>query len=135
MAIERRDAPTVLVFSRQNTTTLDREIYAPASGLRRGAYVLADLGEGAPEIIMMASGTEVGLTVEAGVLLAAEGVNVRLVSFPSWELFSAQDPAYQEAVLSPGIAARLAIEKTHRAKRPDGRDLVGEHNNPTEMFC
>ncbi|MEJ2601302.1 MAG: transketolase [Anaerolineales bacterium] len=110
IAIERRHGPTVLVFSRQNTPTLDRSEYAPAEGLRRGAYILADLGDREPELILMATGTEVSLIVEAGARLAAEGVSLRLVSFPSWELFEAQDQAYRDEVLLPSVKARLAVE-------------------------
>ncbi|MEJ2710684.1 MAG: transketolase [Anaerolineales bacterium] len=110
VAIARRHAPTALVFSRQSVPTLDREKYAPASGLEYGAYVLSDLGDGHPDIILMACGSELGLIVEAGHRLAHEGLNVRLVSFPSWELFAAQDQAYQDAVLLPDVRARLAVE-------------------------
>lgn len=110
IAIERRHGPTVLVFSRQNTPTMDRSDYAPAEGLRRGAYVLADLGDREPELILMASGTEVSLIVEAGARMAAEGVNLRLVSFPSWELFEAQDQSYRDEILLPSVKARLAVE-------------------------
>ena len=110
LAVERRDGPTVLVFSRQNAPTLDRSIYAPAVELRRGAYVLADLGDYRPELILMASGTELGLVVTAAERLAAEGVNVRLVSVPSWELFEAQDLSYREFVLPPGVHSRIAVE-------------------------
>lgn len=110
VAIERRGGPTALILTRQDVPTLDRQVYAPASGLRRGAYVLADLGDGQPQLILMASGSEVSLIVQAGERLAAEGVNVRLVSFPSWELFKAQDKEYQESVLLPRVKARLAVE-------------------------
>jgi transketolase len=110
VAVERRHGPTTLIFSRQNTPTLDRSVYAPAEGLRRGAYVLADLGDADPELILMASGTEVSLIVEAGTRLAAEGVNIRLVSFPSWELFESQDQNYRNEVLLPAVKARLAVE-------------------------
>ncbi len=110
IAISRRDGPTALVFSRQNAPTLDREIFAPAQGVRYGAYVLADLGDGDPELILMASGTELGFTVRAGEILAADGINVRLVSFPSWELFEAQDSGYRNSVLPAHIPARLAVE-------------------------
>jgi transketolase len=110
VAIARRHGPTALVFSRQPVPTLDRSIYTEASGLQRGAYILADMGESAPEIILMASGSEVSLIVEAGLKLSMEGINVRLVSFPSWELFAAQDQAYREAVLPPALGARLAVE-------------------------
>ncbi len=116
VAIERRNGPTALVLSRQAIPVLDRSVLATAEGLRRGAYVLADLGGGRPQIILMATGSEVSLIVEAGYALAAEGYNVRLVSFPSWELFEAQDRGYQDEVLLPTVERRLAIE----AARPMG---------------
>lgn len=109
-AIARRNGPTALILTRQNVPTLDRAIYAPADGLHCGAYVLADMGEGEPELILMASGSEVSLIVKAGEFLAAEGVNVRLVSFPCWELFASQDIKYRQAVLPPHVTARLAVE-------------------------
>ena len=110
VAIARRNGPTALALTRQNVPTLDRDMFAPASGLHQGAYVLADLGDGTPELILMASGSEVGLIVEAGFTLMAEGVNVRLVSFPSWELFKQQSAAYRASVLLPNVTARLAVE-------------------------
>jgi len=110
VALERRNAPTLLALTRQNVSTLDRSVFAPAAGLERGAYVLADMGDAAPELILMASGSEVGLIVKAAAQLSAEGVSVRLVSFPSWELFTAQDEAYRLKVLPADITARLAIE-------------------------
>jgi transketolase len=110
VAISRRDGPTVLALTRQPLPTLDRNIYTPASYLHRGAYVLADSGDQEPELILMASGSEVNLILEAGTRLAAEGVNVRMVSFPSWELFAAQDQEYRDAVLPPQVRARLAVE-------------------------
>jgi transketolase len=85
-------------------------LYSPAEGLQRGAYILADIGDHDPEIILMASGSEVDLIIKAGERLAAEGKNVRMVSFPSWELFRRQEKSYQELVLNPKIKARLAIE-------------------------
>jgi len=109
-AIERRDGPTALSLTRQALPTLDRAQYGKAEGLHKGAYVLADLGGGEPEIILMASGSEVQLIVEAGEKLAAEGRSVRLVSFASWELFEGQSKSYQDEVLPKGIAARLAVE-------------------------
>jgi transketolase len=109
-AIHRRGGPTALLLTRQNVPTLDRSVYTPAEGLQRGAYVLGDLGEGDPELILMASGSEVGLIVKAGERLAADGVNVRLVSFPSWELFLTQENEYRESVLPGSIRARLAVE-------------------------
>lgn len=109
-AVARKHKPTLLALSRQAMVTLDRTAYAPAEGAARGAYVLADLGTGAPQAILMASGSELQLIVEAGKMLAAEGMAVRLVSFPSWELFAEQDAAYRESVLPAGIEARLAVE-------------------------
>jgi transketolase len=110
VAVERRHAPTLLALTRQNVPTLDRTHFAPAEGLERGAYILADLGEGEPELILMASGSEVGLIVEAGRQLAAQSIPVRLVSFPSWELFAAQGQEYRLKVLPESIKARLAVE-------------------------
>jgi transketolase len=110
VALARRHAPTALVFSRQNVPTLDREKFAPASGLENGAYVLADLGDGDPDLILMASGSELALIVSAGQQLAQEGFKVRLISFPSWELFAVQDQVYRDAVLPPQVHARLAVE-------------------------
>jgi transketolase len=110
VAIERRHGPTLLALTRQNVPTLDRNLYAPAAGLERGAYVLAEMGDSDPELILMASGSEVSLVVEAGMRLAAEAVSVRLVSFPSWELFNMQDQAYRESVLPKKIKARVAVE-------------------------
>ena len=112
VAIESQHRPAALVLTRQNLPTLERSAgaYASAAGLRKGAYVLKDYGTGQPQIILMASGSEVGLIVQAGQRLAEQGVAVRLVSFPSWELFVEQDPAYQAAVLPPQVTARLAVE-------------------------
>jgi transketolase len=110
VAIEDRQGPTALILTRQDLPVLDRAKLASAEGLSRGAYVLADLGEGEPQLILMASGSEVSLIVGTGELLANEGIGVRLVSFPSWELFVAQDPSYQVSVLLPHIKRRLAVE-------------------------
>jgi transketolase len=110
IAIENRHRPTALVLTRQNLPTLDRSQFASAEGVQRGAYVLADLGGGQPEAILMASGSEVSLIIEAGQRLVALGRSVRLVSFPSWELFTEQDQAYQDSVLLPEVCARVAVE-------------------------
>ena len=110
LAIGRRRSPTVLALTRQNVPTLDRNQFAAADGLERGAYILADLGNGNPTIILMASGSEVGLIVEAGRRLVVQGLAVRLVSFPSWELFAAQSQDYRNSVLPETIKARLAVE-------------------------
>jgi transketolase len=109
-AIRRRQGPTSLILTRQNLPTLDRKEFAPAKGLHKGAYILADLGKKAPEIILMATGSEVQLIIEAGKRLAKEGRGVRLISFPSWEFFEASTKRYQEEVLPPRIKSRLAVE-------------------------
>jgi transketolase len=109
-AVKRRNGPTALVFSRQSVPVLDRELYQSADELERGAYLLADLGDDDPELILMASGTEVDLIVKAGERLAAEGTNVRLVSVPSWEIFREQDDSYRSLLLPPEIRTRLAVE-------------------------
>lgn len=109
-ALERTTGPTALALTRQAVPTLDRDHFASAEGTRKGAYVLADLGEGKPQLILIASGSEVSLIIEAGERLVEKGHSVRLISFPSWELFSEQPIEYQEQVLSPNIPARVAIE-------------------------
>ena len=109
-AVLNQHGPTALILTRQNLPTLNRELYSDASLLQMGAYVLADIGDDQPELILMASGSEVSLIVEAGTRLAMEGVNVRLVSVPSWELFSKQDAAYRESVLPAAVSARVAVE-------------------------
>jgi transketolase len=102
--------PVALSLSRQALPTLDRTKYGPAAGLARGGYVLADAEGGAPDVILMASGSEVALCVEAAEKLAADGVKVRIVSMPCWELFEAQGPEYRESVLPPAVTARVAVE-------------------------
>ena len=109
-AIQHRNGPTALALTRQNLPILNRDIYSSAKGLIQGAYVLADLGDLEPEVILMASGSEVDLIVKAGERLAAEGVNLRLVSVPSWELFKGQDQTYRDLVLPPKIRKRVAVE-------------------------
>jgi transketolase len=110
IAITHRSGPTALVLTRQALPTLDRSLADAASELAKGAYVLSDFGEGEPDLILMASGSEVSLIYDAAAKLAVNGVNVRAVSFPSWELFEAQDEAYREAVLPKHIRKRLAVE-------------------------
>ena len=110
VALAQKDRPTCLVLSRQALPTVDRATHAPASGLARGAYVLADAQGGAPEVVLIATGSEVGLALAARGRLAAEGVRARVVSMPSWELFEAQPEAYRAEVLPPGIPGRVAIE-------------------------
>jgi len=103
VAIERRNGPTVLALSRQNLPTLEM-----TAQVEKGAYVVKDFGQ--PEMILMASGSEVSLVFEAAKKLADEGKGVRVVSFPSWELFEKQDEAYRESVLPKAISKRLAVE-------------------------
>jgi len=108
----RRHDPVALFLSRQALPTLDRTTYAPASGLARGAYVLADAPGGAdPAVILIATGSEVHLAVNAYEALAAGGIAARVVSMPSWELFDRQDAAYRESVLPPSVPARVAVEQ------------------------
>jgi hypothetical protein len=100
----------VLVLSRQNLPTLDRSRYAPADGLRRGAYILLDAPDAKPELILIASGSDVGLIAAAGERLQEQGIAVRWVSMPSWELFDALTQAERDQVLPPSVSARLAVE-------------------------
>jgi transketolase len=109
-ALSRTGGPTALALTRQKLPVLDRTRYTSAEGLLKGGYVLADLGAGTPQLILIASGSEVSLIEAAGRALADEGVAVRLVSFPSWELFLEQDPAYRDSVLPRQIRARISIE-------------------------
>jgi transketolase len=111
VALEARHEPTCLILSRQNLPTLDRTKFAAASGLRRGAYVLADAKPGSLEIILIGTGSEVGLCIEVYQKLAAEGVAARVVSMPSWELFEHQDEAYRDSVLPPSCTRRVAVEQ------------------------
>jgi transketolase len=110
VAIETRHQPVALVLTRQDVPTLDRKQFAAAEGLRRGAYVLADAPNGKPEIILIATGSEVGLIAAAREKLQKRKIPVRLVSMPSWELFDAQPSSYRESVLPPSTRARLAVE-------------------------
>ena len=110
VALEQTNAPSALIFSRQAIPTLDRSKYAPASGLEKGGYVLADC-EGDPELILIGTGSELPLVVAAHERLVGEGVRSRVVSLPSWYLFEKQDRAYRESVLPPNCRARLAVEQ------------------------
>jgi len=110
VAIETRNRPVALVLTRQSVPTLDRKHFASAEGLRHGAYVLADAPQEKPQLILIASGSEVGLVVAARETLQELKIPVRLVSMPSWELFEAQSHEYRDSVLPPSIRARLAVE-------------------------
>src|SRR5262249_43226453 len=103
--------PAVLVLSRQPLPTLDRSKYASASGVVRGAYVLADAPGGKPEGILIASGSEVSLVVQAHEKLLAQGIRSRVVSMPSWDIFDHQTQEYRDSVLPPSVKARVAVEQ------------------------
>ena len=109
--MQLRHEPAVLALSRQPLPTLDRSKYAPASGVARGAYVLADPPAGKPEVILIASGSEVSLCVNAHEALLAEGIRSRVVSMPSWDIFEHQPQAYRDSVLPPDVTARVAVEQ------------------------
>ncbi|MGH8160317.1 MAG: transketolase [Rhodanobacter sp.] len=110
VAVESAKHPVMLALTRQDLPTLDRTRYASADGVRRGAYVLSDAKDGKPELILIASGSEVSLIAAAADQLQGEGIAVRCVSMPSWELFDAQPQSYRDSVLPPAISARLAVE-------------------------
>jgi transketolase len=121
IAILRRNAPTALALTRQKVPLIDRSRFAPAEGLRRGAYILAEAeavarplgrvqGDVTPQLILIATGSEVSLALEAREKLQQEGVATRVVSMPCWEFFEDQSKAYRNEVLPPSISARLAVE-------------------------
>ena len=110
IALATREQPVALVLTRQDVPTLDRSQFAAADGLQRGGYILADAPNGKPELILIASGSEVALIVAARQKLLEKKIRVRIVSMPSWELFDAQPQAYRDTVLLPSIRARLAVE-------------------------
>jgi transketolase len=110
MALRNKGGPVALILSRQNLPILDRAARAAAEGLERGAYVLADASVGKLGLILIATGSEVALALEARTVLQAQGIGTRVVSMPSWELYDAQPQDYQELVLPPAVTARLAIE-------------------------
>jgi transketolase len=104
-----KSSPVALVLTRQNLPTLDRSKYAAASGVAKGAYVLADAG-GKPDVILLGTGSEVSLCVEAFERLKSEGVKARVVSMPSWEIFEQQNAAYKASVLPSDVTARVSVE-------------------------
>lgn len=110
VALTRDRGPVALVLSRQDLPIIDRNIYAEASNLRKGAYVLCDPEDGEPEVIIIATGSEVSLAMEGKALLDNKGIKSRVVSMPSWELFEEQPETYKNTVLPPHIKARVAIE-------------------------
>ncbi len=109
--VQLRHEPVCLILSRQNMPTLDRTKYAPAAGVARGAYILADAPGGKPEVILIGTGSEVGLCVDAYEKLIAEGIKARVVSMPSWELFEQQSYIYQNTVLPHDVRARVSVEQ------------------------
>ncbi len=126
-----RHSPVALVLTRQGVPTLDRARYAPAAGLHQGAYVLADAEGGEPDLILLSSGSEVQLCVDAYEQLTSEGVRARVVSMPSWELFDQQPAEYRESVLPPAVRARVSVEQGStlgwdRFVGPDGA-RIGMH--------
>jgi len=110
LAVQQSHRPTALVLSRQAMPTFDRTKFAPASGVAKGAYVLSDAPGGKPDVILIGTGSEVGLCVATQEKLAAEGIQARVVSIPSWELFEEQDAAYKESVLPAAVTARVSVE-------------------------
>ncbi|HWY08544.1 MAG TPA: transketolase [Candidatus Acidoferrales bacterium] len=132
VAIQHTHGPSTLVFSRQAIPTFDRTKYAAASGVAKGAYVLADADGGKPEVILMGTGTELQHCVAAYEKLKAEGIKARVVSMPCWEIFDQQDAAYKESVLPAGVTARVSIEMGatlgwDRYVGPKGK-MIGMHS-------
>jgi transketolase len=110
IAIQQTHRPATLVLTRQAMPTFDRTKYAPAAGVAKGAYVLADAPGGKPDVILMGTGSELSLCVDAYEKLKTEGINARVVSMPSWEVFAEQDAAYQESVFPAAVTARVSVE-------------------------
>jgi transketolase len=109
--MQLKHEPVCLILSRQNCPTLDRSKYASAAGTAKGAYVLADAPGGRPEVLLMATGSEISLAVAAHEQLVKEGIKSRLVSMPSWELFEHQPQEYKDSVLPPSVTARVSVEQ------------------------
>jgi transketolase len=123
LALEHTDRPTALCLTRQNLPVLDRSQLAPADGVARGGYVLADASDGQPRVILIGTGSEVSICLAARERLEAEGVPTRVVSMPCQEWFRAQDPAYRQSVLPPAVSARVSVEA---AVAMSWHDLVGD---------
>jgi transketolase len=111
VVIGLKHQPACLVLTRQPLPTFDRTLYAPAAGVARGAYVMADSAQGKPAVILIGTGSEVALCVAAYETLTREGIRARVVSMPSWELFEQQDEAYRDSVLPPDVTARVSVEE------------------------
>ena len=108
-AMNRRDGPTVMAFTRQNLPVLDRSVLKPASGALKGGYTLWESGD-SPQVVIIATGSEVHIALEAGQTLEGEGIAARVVSMPSWELFDDQPKDYRDQVLPPSLRARVSVE-------------------------
>ncbi|MDI1238143.1 MAG: transketolase [Polaromonas sp.] len=132
VVMQLTDRPASLVLSRQTLPTLDRSRYASASGVARGAYVLADPQGGKPDVLLLATGSEVALCIEAYEQLTREGIRARVVSMPSWDLFDGQSAEYRDSVLPPAVAARVSVEAASPLgwERYVGRDgtIIGMHS-------
>jgi transketolase len=113
IALQTAHGPVLFALSRQAVPTLDRTKYAPASGAQKGAYVLADAEGGKPQVILIGTGSEVSLCVDAYEKLKAEGIRARVVSMPSWEIFEKQDQSYKDSVLPPAVTARVSVEMSN----------------------
>jgi transketolase len=111
VVMQLRHQPAAVVVSRQPLPTFDRTKYASAAGVARGAYVMADAAGGAPEIILIGSGSEVALVVGAHEVLTSQGIRSRVVSMPSWDIFEHQPQSYRDSVLPPKVTARIAVEQ------------------------
>jgi transketolase len=109
--MELQHEPVVMVLSRQALPTFDRTRYGSASGVARGAYVMADAVDGKPDVLLLSTGSEVALCIAAYEQLKAEGIKARVVSMPSWKLFERQSKEYRESVIPPGVVARVAVEE------------------------
>jgi transketolase len=132
VALTHTDGPVGLVLTRQKLPVIDRKKFAPASGLAQGAYVLADAVGSAPDLILIATGSEVSIALEAHARLTKDGIRSRVVSMPCWELFDAQPQSYRDAVLPPGVRARVSIEAAsafgwERYVGPGGRMISVNH--------
>jgi transketolase len=132
VALKHRGGPTALALTRQNVPIFDRSVTGSADGLARGAYVLASFGKRSPDIILMASGSEVSLVYEVGQRLGTEGISSRVISFPSWELFEEQSDEYRESVLPRRVTTRIAVDAAasqgwERYAGPAGWTLGIEH--------
>jgi transketolase len=110
VAIKETHRPTAIVLTRQNMPTLDRTKFAPAAGVERGGYILADAPNGKPQVLLLGTGSELGLAVAAYEELTSQGIAARVVSLPSFELFEDQPDAYRDQVLPPSVTARVGVE-------------------------